>query len=294
MRRPPVLFLQRFTSVTRFLFDETVAPSARLIEAPPGVFLGTSGYSYGHWRAGVFYPRKLPQRLELAFYAREFGTVEINNTFYRMPEAPTFERWREQTPASFVFAVKASRFITHIKRLRDCEEPLERLLERARGLGDKLGPCLFQLPPRWTVPEDRLERFLAALAERLATGELACVEMRDPSGLTERALRALERHRIALCWPFGPRAPLAPQRLTGPFAYIRMHEGRGHDGRFTDREIGDLARRILRVREARLPVYVYFNNDWRAHAIEDARRLGALLLGDARPVAAVAPPRSGT
>jgi uncharacterized protein YecE (DUF72 family) len=284
-----VLFLQLDHAVKRSLFDETVVPSASSIESPPGVFLGTSGYSYGHWRGGVFYPRSMPQRLELTFYAREFGTVEINNTFYRMPEEPTFESWRERTPEGFVFAVKASRFITHIKRLRDCEEPLERLLQRARGLGDKLGPCLFQLPPRANIPEERLEHFLAALAERLGKGELACVEMRDPSALTERALRALERHEIALCWPFGPRAPLAPERLTGPFAYVRMHEGRGQDGRFTDEEIEDLARRVQRVREERLPVYVYFNNDWRAHAIEDARRLRALLLGTGRPASPVAP-----
>ena len=130
------------------------------------VWIGTSGWVYRHWK-GIFYPRDLPAARQLSFYAEHFPTVEINYSFYRLPTRENFEHWRDETPPGFTFAVKASRFLTHVKKLKDPEEPLANLLDRARGLGDKLGPILFQFPPNWPKDLDRLQAFLPLLPREL-------------------------------------------------------------------------------------------------------------------------------
>ena len=230
---------------------------------------------YRHWRGGVFYPPGLRAREELTWYAARFSTVELNNPFYRLPEAATFRRWREAVPAGFCFAVKASRFITHLKRLRDPDEPLALFLERAGELGPALGPILFQLPPAFHAEPERLGTFLAALppAHRWV------IEFRHPSWQQAAIYDLLGRHGVALCVPVGGR--VHPDLVTtAPFAYLRMHAGAGPGGGFTDDQLRAWAGRVRGLRRAGKEVYVYFNNDWEGHAVRDAARLRALLAAE--------------
>jgi uncharacterized protein YecE (DUF72 family) len=239
-----------------------------------GLWIGTSGWSYPHWRES-FYPAALPSRRWLAFYADHFASVEINASFYRLPPRAAFAAWRDQTPPGFRFAVKGSRYLTHLKKLIEPEEPLRRLLDAAAGLGDKLGPLLFQLPPRWRLDLPRLERFLAALrAQAPAPGAL---EFRDPSWLSPPVFAALERAGVALCLPVGPGMPL-DVRLTAGWTYLRMHHGRQGIG-FGDDELAAWAERIAGFLARGAETYVYFNNDPGGHAVRDAQRLRRLLGG---------------
>jgi uncharacterized protein YecE (DUF72 family) len=234
------------------------------------VWIGTSGYVYPHWRRGIFYPAGLPQKQELEYYARHFPTVELNNPFYRLPERATFESWKKRAPAGFRFAVKASRYLTHLRKLKDCEEPLERFLDRARGLGKKLGPILFQLPPHWSPDVDRLRSFLHLLPKR----EFA-FEFRDPGWLARPVFEALERYSAALCLPVGPNAPEAGEVVTADFTYVRMHAGSGQGGSFTDAEPRTWTAKVRKFLNRGTKVYVYFNNDQHGHAIRNAMKLAA-------------------
>ncbi len=220
----------------------------------------------------MFYPEGLPAREELAWYARRFRTVELNNPFYRLPEAATFRRWREMVPSDFRFAVKASRFITHVKRLREPDEPLALLLERAAELGPKLGPVLFQLPPTFQLDSARLATFLEALPR----DRQWVIEFRHPSWHHPDVYDLLGRRGVALCVPVGGR--VQPDLvMTAPFVYVRMHAGAAPGGGFTDDQLRAWARRIRALRSAGREVYVYFNNDWDGHAVRDAASLRALL-----------------
>jgi uncharacterized protein YecE (DUF72 family) len=236
------------------------------------LWVGTSGYVYPHWRRGVFYPDRLRQREELAFYADRFRTVELNNPFYRLPEPESFDRWRDAVPDGFVFAVKASRYITHIKRLRDAAEPLRLFLDRASRLGLKLGPLLCQLPPTLQADLDLLCRFLDHLRE----GQRWVIEFRHPSWHTAEVYRTLATAGVALCIPVGGR--VRPDLVTtAPFAYIRMHAGRGSGGGFTRAQLDWWAGRIGALVRSGKDCYVYFNNDPGGHAPRDARTLLDLL-----------------
>jgi uncharacterized protein YecE (DUF72 family) len=230
--------------------------------------VGCSGWQYRHWR-GDFYPRDLPQGRWFDHYASVFDTVEINNSFYRLPEATTFEGWKERAPVGFLFAVKASRYLTHMKKLKDPKEPISRFFERAGRLGRKLGPVLYQLPPRWPKNLERLERFLSFLPKR----RLHAMEFRDPSWYAEDVYRALERGRVALCL-HNMRGSESPIRFVGPFAYVRFHgSGPKYGGRYPDSVIEEWAARLAhQIRRGR-NVYAYFNNDWGGHAPRDAVRL---------------------
>lgn len=235
------------------------------------VWIGTSGYVYRHWRKGVFYPAGLPARDELGYYASRFRTVELNNPFYRLPTAEMFQRWRHSTPPDFQFAVKASRYITHIKRLHDVGDELALFLDRAHHLGPKLGPILFQLPPTQQVELDRLGGFLALLQ-----GGRWVMEFRHPSWHTTEVYRLLTDHGVALCIPVG--GALQPERITtAPFTYIRMHRGQESAGGFNEGELVSWAGQIRALRRAGKEVYVYFNNDWGGYAIRDAIKLRELL-----------------
>src|SRR5438093_1364899 len=181
------------------------------------VWIGTSGYVYKHWR-GVFYPQDLPESRWLAHYTRYFPTVELNNTHYMLPAAKTFESWRDNSPEGFVYAVKASRFLTHMKKLKDPQEPLARLFERAALLGPKLGPVLYQLPPRWHFDPGRLETFLEALPRQYQHA----IEVRDHSWLNPEFFSMLERYGVAFCIASLPQYQ-TPVRATAPFVYIRFH-----------------------------------------------------------------------
>jgi uncharacterized protein YecE (DUF72 family) len=220
----------------------------------------------------MFYPPGLRAREELAFYAASFRTVELNNPFYRLPAPETFARWRDETPDDFVFAVKVSRYVSHVLRLRGAGEALERFLEHAVTLRAKLGPLLVQLPPQFQLDLPRLETFLAALP----SGHRWVLEFRHPSWQVSSVYDALGRRGVALCVPVGGR--LQPDLVTtAPFSYIRMHAGAGPSGGFQEAQLRQWASRIRALGRAGKDVYVYFNNDWEGHAIRDAPRLRAFL-----------------
>ncbi|MBC7222951.1 MAG: DUF72 domain-containing protein [Anaerolineae bacterium] len=230
--------------------------------------VGTSGWVYPHWR-GVFYPPDLPQERWFAHYARHFDTVEINYSFYRLPPAEQFARWREQAPPGFLYAVKANRYLTHRKRLKDAEAPLARFLERARHLEGALGPILYQLPPRWQANPERLEAFA-----RLLPGDLLhAFEFRDPRWFSEPVRQVLERHRLALCIFHAPEWP-CPLWVTGPAVYLRFH-GAGvlYGGRYRRDDLQVWAERIRAWLDEGHDVYAYFNNDALGHAVANAAEL---------------------
>src|SRR5579884_853618 len=238
----------------------------------PAIWIGTSGWVYKHWQE-IFYPPRLPGSEQLAFYAERFSTVEINYSYYRLPERSVFETWHHQTPEGFLFAVKASRYLTHLKKLKDFEEPLERLMNHASGLQEKLGPVLFQFPRTWPRHLERLEPFLAAL--QAYPDRRFAFEFRHPDWLTESVYTLLEKAGAALCLPVHPEMPL-DARLTAPWTYIRMHYGRNGWG-FDEEELASWASRIRAFRCQNADVYVYFNNDPEGHAIRNALRLRSML-----------------
>jgi uncharacterized protein YecE (DUF72 family) len=237
------------------------------------VHIGCSGWQYRHWRAD-FYPAGLPQARWLEYYAEQFDTVEINNTFYRLPEAATFDRWCRRAPRRFIYAVKASRYLTHMKKLKDPQAPLELFFSRARKLGRTLGPVLYQLPPRWPLNLERFEQFLRALPRR----RRHAVEFREPSWYTPEVLACLERNRVALCL-HDMQGSASGRVPVGPFVYARFHGTAKYSGSYSDAELGQWAEWLAgRVRSG-AAVYAYFNNDVGGHAPRDAVRLRTMLLG---------------
>jgi uncharacterized protein YecE (DUF72 family) len=234
--------------------------------------VGCSGWLYTHWR-GSFYPRDLPQNRWLEHYSALFDTVELNNSFYRLPEAARFAAWRKATPAGFLFAVKASRYLTHMKKLKTPRGPLHRFFSRAKHLGKKLGPVLYQLPPRWRCDIERLRAFLGALPRQ----RRHAFEFRDTSWYGEEVFTALARARAALCL-HDMRGSESPRRAVGPFGYVRFHgAGARYGGRYPGSELSEWADwirgELLRGRD----VYAYFNNDWGGHAPRDALRLKEMM-----------------
>jgi uncharacterized protein YecE (DUF72 family) len=231
------------------------------------VRIGTSGWQYAHW-SGDFYPRELPSARWFEFYARHFDTVELNTSFYRLPQAQAFDGWRRRAPAGFSFAVKASRYLTHVKRLSDPAEPLDRFWSRARRLGDRLGPVLYQLPPRWAPNEERLAAFLSAVPREHAQ----VVEFRDRRWYTPGTNALLEAAGVALCLHDMPESRIADP--VGPLVYVRFHgSGARYGGRYPDDALAEWAMRIRAWSAAGLPVWAYFNNDIGGHAVRDAARL---------------------
>ena len=185
------------------------------------VFVGTSGWQYRDWR-GRLYPSDVPQRLWLETYTRSFATVELNNAFYRLPEADTFAGWRDRTPAGFVMAVKASRFLTHVKRLTEPAEPVARLMDRASALGDRLGPVLLQLPPNLPADPERLDACLACFP----AGTRVTVEPRHPTWWSAETAKVLRDRGAALCWADRLSRPITPLWRTADWGYLRLHVGR--------------------------------------------------------------------
>jgi uncharacterized protein YecE (DUF72 family) len=231
------------------------------------VFIGTSGWQYAHWRSR-FYPAAVPQKEWLEFYCRHFATVELNNSFYRLPSAAVFRSWRRRTPEGFVVAVKASRFLTHVKKLADPAEPVRRFLERALELGGRLGPVLLQLPPRFHAAPERLE---AALAEfDRAAGLRVAVELRDESWFSDEVRAILERHRAALVLADTPRRK-QPQWRTADWGFVRFHEGIASPRPcYSEPALRRWSARLAEIYGPAEDVYVYFNNDPRGCAIRDA------------------------
>jgi len=237
------------------------------LEERSRAFVGCSGWQYSHWRRR-FYPEALPQNRWLEHYASQFDTVEVNNSFYRLPEASTFAGWKARVPSGFVFAVKASRFLTHMKKLKDPEEPVDRLIRRARALGRTLGPVLYQLPTRWRVDVERLAVFLRALPR----GRHHAIEFRDPSWYTDEVFGLLAHHRVALC--LHDMAGSTTERIQlGPFVYVRFHGPEKYRGRYRQTVIDDWGRWLAAQLRGGRSVYAYFNNDVNAQAPRDALRL---------------------
>ncbi len=235
-------------------------------------YIGTSGWVYPHWR-DVFYPPKLPQSKWLEFYTGHFSTVELNNSFYRLPSEQTFSNWRATSPEGFRYAVKVSRFITHIKRLKDVAEPIETFLQRARHLNEKLGPLLYQLPPNMHRNDERLESFLQLLPKGLRH----VIEFRHQSWLDEEVFDILRRHNIGFCVFDMPGLP-CPLLTTADFAYIRFHGSTGlYFSRYSDEELEEWARRISRLAKDLDTVYIYFNNDAEGFAIKNAQTMAERL-----------------
>ena len=234
--------------------------------------IGCSGWSYPHWRKR-FYPEKLPAREHFAFYAQHFNTVELNNSFYRQPPPERFVAWREQAPPGFVFAVKGSRYVTHIKRLAVEQQSIDLVVEPALGLGDKLGPILFQLQANFQLDLERLERFLAMLPSDLRF----TIEFRHDSWLVPSVFERLRTRRFALCVPDHPKMPKSFE-ITSDLTYIRMHlPSRGLS--YGERALQPWADRVIDWRRGGLDVFVYFNNDMEGHAIKDAKTLTSLVTG---------------
>lgn len=230
--------------------------------------IGTSGYQYRHWR-GRLYPRRMPVSHWLAHYARHFDTVEMNVTFYGLPQPEVFEAWCEQVPANFRFALKFSRYGSHMKHLREPRRSLRPFLQRAVRLGDRLGPILVQLPPRWRADPGRLAAFLDAARPDLRWA----FEFRDPSWLDEEVLDVLRDHGAALC--LHDLLEDHPRLLTAGWTYLRFH-GPPRGGGYSPQALGAVARRVRRWRRAGADVYAYFNNDRAGHAVVDAERLRRL------------------
>lgn len=236
------------------------------------VWIGTSGWTYPSWR-GKLYPDDLPAARFLEFYAREFRTTEVNYSFYHLPRPATYRKWAASTPEEFVFSVKASRFISHVKRLQDVAEPWRVFVENARTLESRLGPILLQLPPSLRRDDDRLAAFL----EEAGTGLLLVFEFRHPSWFEASVYDLLRRHRAALCIADSPQYPRADV-VTADFAYLRFH-GRKKlfASAYTRSELEEEARKIRAWRRSRIEVFVYFNNDAEGHAVANARTLRDLL-----------------
>ena len=232
--------------------------------------IGCSGWSYEHWRGRV-YPADEPEARWLELYAAWFDTVELNASFYRLPTRKAAARWAAATPSGFCFAVKASRYLTHVKRLRDLPPGIERFFERIEPLRDarKLGPVLWQLPPRFKRDDERL----AAALDALPPGRHA-FEFRDETWFAEDVYALLRDYGAALV--VADRAPrrASPWVETGGWTYLRFHSGRARDGAYGRRSLETWARRI---RAAEGDVYAYFNNDWEGFALENARTLERLV-----------------
>jgi uncharacterized protein YecE (DUF72 family) len=234
--------------------------------------VGCSGWQYRDWRDGAFYPPKCPQRRWLAYYAEQFDTVEVNSTFYRLAKPDAVARWVQETPEDFVFTVKASRYLTHTKRLRDIGQGIERYYKAIEPLANspKLGPVLWQLPANFKRDEDVLAEALA----QFPPGR-HCFEFRDESWFTGDVLEILRQFSCALVYGDHPQRPWQPLELTADWTFIRFHYGaRGRRGNYSETELQEWASRL---RDLNTEVYAYFNNDWEAFAPRNALRLRELL-----------------
>ena len=236
------------------------------------VHIGTSGLHYKHWR-GPFYPEKLPASHWLEFYTRHFDTVELNNTFYRLPLDGALVQWRDSTPSHFRFAAKGSRFLTHMKKLKDPETGIRKFFERLDPLGRKLGPVVFQLPPFWDAAPERLERFLEALPPR----RRYAFELRNPTWHSPEILRILRRHRAAFCI-FEIAGFRSPIEITANFTYIRLHgPGDAYQGSYPESTLREWASRIRNWHNQLRAIYVYFDNDQAGYAVNNALTLKRLV-----------------
>ncbi len=236
--------------------------------------IGTSGWHYKHW-VGNFYPERTPASEMLQHYVQAFDTVEINNSFYKLPAPGQFSRWKKATPKGFLFAVKGSRFLTHNKKLKDPENALENLMPRAEELGRKLGPILFQLPPKWRCNVERLDEFLNLLPKR----HRYAFEFREPSWHCSEVLKVLHKHNAAYC--IYELAGFSTQNeITADWTYIRLHgPGGKYQGSYSDETLERWVSLLEGWQKQLQAAFVYFDNDQAGYAAQDALRLKRMVVG---------------
>ncbi len=238
------------------------------------IFVGTSGYSYQHWR-GIFYPEDLPEREWLEYYAKHFNTVELNVSFYRLPKKEVFKGWRKRTPKDFIFSVKGSRFITHIKKLKDCEEPLETFFKNALGLKEKLKVVLWQLPARFKVSPERLTDFCKILKKKYSKNIHHAFEFRDESWFCDEICEILKKYNFGLVIAHSRQWPVK-EIITADFVYLRFHGGEElYGSEYSSKELCAWAEKVKKWRPE--VVYSYFNNDARGFAVKNAKEFQTLL-----------------
>lgn len=236
-----------------------------MIEKKSNIYIGTSGWHYRHWK-GSFYPQDISNEHMLEYYLKYFNTAEVNNTFYQLPRDETMQRWRNAVPEDFIFSVKASRYITHIKKLKDTQEPLSNFVSVVEKLGNNLGPILFQLPPRWKKNLERLSKFLADLPDR----HRYAFEFRDKSWFAKDTEELLIKKNAAFCiYDFEQME--SPHTVTADFIYVRLHGPEGaYRGKYDDMALSKWAGELLKwVYESR-DVYCYFDNDQDGYAAINA------------------------
>lgn len=237
------------------------------------VFIGTSGYIYGHWRR-VFYPEDLPSYKWLEHYTKFFKTVELNVTFYRLPQESAFKSWYKRTPEDFVFVLKGSRFITHIKKLHGVKQPVKLFFDRASLLKEKLGVVLWQLPPSWKKNIERLGNFLKIISRYKVR---QAFEFRHESWFSHDVYKLLKKYNVALCLADSPYYPKV-EKVTADFIYIRFHGGKILYGScYSKKEMQEWSRKIKKWAKKGFDVYAYFNNDALGYAVENAKELKKLL-----------------
>jgi uncharacterized protein YecE (DUF72 family) len=236
------------------------------------IYVGTSGWHYKHW-IGTFYPEGTKDAGQLDYYLQNFGTVELNNSFYRLPSPETFTTWRKSVPDDFIFSVKASRFITHMKKLKDVKEATAQFFLHVRKLKEKLGPILFQLPPGWKLNAERLNEFLAGLPR----GYRYTFEFRNESWYTEEVYDLLKKHNCAFCI-YELEHHLSPEMVTADFVYVRLHgPGNKYQGSYTKQALRKWAEKCRRWKKEKKDVYVYFDNDQLGYAAFNAQTLAGML-----------------
>ena len=236
------------------------------------IHIGTSGWNYKHW-LGRFYPEKIRPADMLSFYLQHFSTVELNNSFYHLPSVKSFRNWHQTVPDNFIFAVKGSRFITHMKKLKAPKTSTRKFFTRVEKLEEKLGPILFQLPPHWKINVPRLGTFL----ERMPGQYRYAFEFREQSWFTERVYELLRQHQAALCI-YHMSGYETPMEVTANFVYVRFHGAQStYGGSYSESQLKAWAERIAYWREQGKEVFAYFNNDPEAHAIANAKSLARFL-----------------
>jgi uncharacterized protein YecE (DUF72 family) len=236
------------------------------------VHIGTSGWHYAHWK-GNFYPAALPASAMLKWYSERFRTVELNNSFYRLPTDESVQSWKSQTPHDFCFAVKASRYITHNRKLIDPANSMAKFITMTKKFGRKLGPILFQLPPAWKLNLQRLNDFLHALP----TGKQYVVEFRNPTWYAEPVYQLLRDHNVALCIS-DLAGVLSPLKVTADFVYVRLHgPGNAYQGSYSGPALRRWANRIEQWTSQHCSVFFYFDNDQAGYAAKNALALRRML-----------------
>ncbi|HLT80808.1 MAG TPA: DUF72 domain-containing protein [Cyclobacteriaceae bacterium] len=232
------------------------------------VYIGTSGWHYKHW-VGTFYPQATPPSKQFAYYSSIFHTVELNNPFYRLPARKTFAKWRDESPKKFLFAVKANRYITHMKKLKDVEESVDTFLSHASGLNGKLGPILFQLPPGWKINTERLADFV----KLLPTNQRYAFEFRNSTWYDSEVYTTLRKVNAAFCI-YELAHHTSPLEVTADFVYVRLHgPGDKYEGRYTTRTLNLWKDRILEWQKEGKDVFIYFDNDQAGYAAFNAKKL---------------------